>query len=191
MKIYTRRGDGGQTDLFHGGRVSKDDLRVEAYGTIDELNSFVGLAQVACADTRLRDMLTHIQSRLFEAGSDLATPLPESDGQDPAGLPRIGQVQIDELESFIDEVSAPVPDMKYFILPGGSEAAARLHVCRCVCRRAERIVVHLMQRVAGLELVQNYLNRLSDLFFAMARRANQLAGVEDVPWLGRDATKLD
>lgn len=191
MKIYTRRGDGGQTDLFHGGRVSKDDLRVEAYGTIDELNSFVGLAQVACTDTRLRDMLTHIQSRLFEAGSDLATPLPESDGKDPAGLPRIGQVQIDELESFIDEVSEPVPEMKYFILPGGSEAAARLHVCRCVCRRAERIVVHLMQQVAGLELVQNYLNRLSDLFFAMARRANQLTGVEDVPWLGRDATKLD
>lgn len=185
MKLYTKRGDDGGTDLFGGQRVSKASLRVEAYGTVDELNSTVGLAAAACGEPRLLAMLQGIQARLFEIGADLATPRPsEDDASGPAAIPRVGDAQVAELESWIDEISDQLPPMRTFILPGGSEPSARLHLARTVCRRAERLCVALQAHEPVGQAVIIYLNRLSDLLFAMARRANQHAGVEDVPWVG-------
>ncbi len=186
MKLYTKRGDAGDTDLFGGTRVSKASLRVEAYGAVDEVNSLCGLAAACCGDPRLLEMLTGVQHRLFEIGADLATP--RSSGKEgvaaatPSAIPRIGDAQVAEVEGWIDEVQGHLDPMRVFILPGGSELAARLHVARTVCRRAERVCVALGARepVGGAVLI--YLNRLSDLLFATARRANQLAGVDDVPW---------
>lgn len=186
MKLYTRRGDTGTTDLFGGQRVDKDALRVEAYGTVDELNAHLGLVAAALdakAAAEMRDVLRNLQSRLFEIGADLASPRTEDDASNTvAGIARIDQTQIDELEQWIDRFAEPVPEMRHFILPGGAESAARLHVARAVCRRAERICVALHKRESIGEHVMIYLNRLSDLLFAMARRGNQLAGVDDVPW---------
>lgn len=187
MKLYTKRGDAGLTDLYGGQRVGKDHLRVEAYGTVDELNSLIGL--VLCgAERELVEPLKSIQSRLFEIGADLATPHGEFDeaGNETgrgSTVPRVGEAQVSELEQWIDAVCEPVPAMQHFVLPGGSETAARLHVARTVCRRAERMSVALTHHEPIGDHVIVYLNRLSDLLFAMARRANQLAGVADVPWL--------
>ncbi len=180
MKLYTRKGDDGSTGLFGGQRVSKDSLRVQAYGTVDELNSFVGSAAAACGDEPLKNMLVSISSRLFDIGADLATP---HDTDNAPASSRVGAGHVAELEEWIDQISANLPAMRHFILPGGCEAAARLHIARTVCRRAERLCVHLSGEVAVAEAIVIYLNRLSDLLFAMARRANQLAGVEDTPWV--------
>lgn len=187
MKIYTRRGDDGKTDLFGGQRVSKDSLRVECFGAVDELNSWLGMALVSCVDESLRDVLTATQSRLFDLGADLATP--RKDGADPAAITRIDAEHVAELERHIDAIEAIVLPMKVFILPGGTELAARLHVARTVCRRAERLCVALQSHESIGEHVVKYLNRLSDLLFTMARRANQLAGVEDVPWVSSKRKK--
>ena len=189
MKLYTKRGDAGLTDLYGGPRVGKDHLRVEAYGTVDELNSLVGLA-VCGASEELAGPLVSIQSRLFEIGADLATPHGEvdEDGRETgrgSTVPRVGEAQVSELEAWIDAACEPVPAMRHFVLPGGSETAARLHVARAVCRRAERTCVALTHHEPIGEHVIVYLNRLSDLLFAMARRANQLAGIDDVPWTGK------
>lgn len=188
MKLYTKRGDAGLTDLYGGQRVGKDHLRVEAYGSVDELNSVIGL--VICADGpgELLDPLRSIQSRLFEIGADLATPHGErdADGNETgrgSTVPRVDDTHVAELEAWIDAVCEPVPAMRHFILPGGTELAARLHVARTVCRRAERFCVALTHHEPIGDHVIVYLNRLSDLLFAMARRANQLAGVDDVPWI--------
>ncbi|MCX5658590.1 MAG: cob(I)yrinic acid a,c-diamide adenosyltransferase [Planctomycetota bacterium] len=183
MKLYTRRGDDGGTDLFGGQRVNKDSLRVEVYGTVDELNSTVGLTAAACRFPELVAVLHTVQHRLFELGADLATPRkPGAAETSAAGLARIGAEHVAEAEGMIDAVCAPLEPMRTFILPGGSELAARLHVARTVARRAERLCVALSRQEPGLEQVVIHLNRLSDLFFAMARRANQLEGVADVPW---------
>lgn len=196
MKLYTRTGDEGRTSLFGGQRVDKDALRVDAYGTVDELNSVLGLAASGCirreGEQRVpvqglaatHGQLTQIQSRLFEIGADLATPTtdPPLDDADRF-VPRIEQRQIDELERWIDTTCEQLPEMKSFILPGGTELAARLHVARTVCRRAERLVVALQKVETVSEEVVRYLNRLSDLLFAMARLANHAADVEDVPWV--------
>ncbi len=189
MKLYTKRGDDGGTDLFGGQRVAKDDLRVEAYGTVDELNSTLGLAATACDQTELTAIFTTLQNRLFDLGADLATPTVADDaaggGAGAAAarkVRRIDQTHIDELERLIDRTCEPLPAMRYFVLPGGTELAARLHVARTVCRRAERLCVRLgRSEPVGTQTII-FLNRLSDLLFAMARRANQLAGVEDVAW---------
>ncbi len=188
MKLYTKRGDDGGTDLFGGQRVNKDDLRVEAYGTVDELNAIIGLCAAACEDRaaeELKPALVTLMSRLFEVGADLATPWP-TDGQDPgpAAIPRIGAEQTDEVERLIDTICEPLPQMTHFVLPGGTELAARLHQARTVCRRAERVCVALARHAYIGPVVVPYLNRLSDLLFALARRANQLEGVEDTPWIG-------
>ena len=182
-KLYTKRGDAGQTDLFGGQRIDKDSLRVEAYGTVDELNSTLGLADAACHDTRLTEILRDSQARLFELGADLATPRQEGK-PDAAGIPRIAASHIDVIEQQIDEISDRLPPMTHFIMPGGCDLAARLHMARTVCRRAERICVHLKKHEPVSDEIIIYLNRLSDLLFALARRANQVAGVADVPWLG-------
>jgi cob(I)alamin adenosyltransferase len=186
MKIYTRRGDDGRTDLFGGQRVRKDSLRVEAYGSVDELNSVIGWAAVAAGEGRVGEMLRRTQNQLFEMGSDLATPVGQ-DGTSQRTVPRIGAEHVAELERDIDELTAQLPAMRNFILPGGTELSSRLHVARTVCRRVERFCVTLSDNEpVGPEVVV-YLNRLSDLLFTMARFANQIQGVQDIPWLTRES----
>ncbi|MBI1336338.1 MAG: cob(I)yrinic acid a,c-diamide adenosyltransferase [Phycisphaera sp.] len=187
MKLYTRTGDDGTTGLFGDQRVAKDDLRVEAYGCVDELNSHIGLALAACQAGEIRQTLVQLQSRLFDLGADLATPASpnEPDDKDRAKGFRIDQRHIDEVEGWIDRACEGLPEMKHFILPGGTELASRLHVARTVCRRAERECVRLRRVQTTGDGPVVYLNRVSDLLFALARRANHLAGVADTPWLGR------
>lgn len=186
MKLYTRTGDRGATGLVGGQRVEKDHLRVDAYGELDEVNSFVGLARVACRHDEIDLALATIQNRLFEAGADLATPRdpdhPEQDEQ-ASGIERIGERHIAEAEQAIDAVAERTPPLSCFVLPGGSELAARLHVARTVCRRAERALVTLGRVEPIGPNLPIYLNRLSDLLFALARRANQLEGQADTPWI--------
>lgn len=185
MKLYTRTGDDGHTGLFGGQRVEKDALRVEAYGTVDELNATLGLALAAAPQGELADTLTRLQSRLFDLGSDLACPRPAQYGGDILEGKRISDHDITGLESDIDAVSEALQPMRHFILPGGTELSARLHYARTVCRRAERLCTRLSRNEYVGDHVTVFLNRLSDLLFAMARRANQLNGVDDVPWIGR------
>jgi len=162
-RIYTRGGDKGETSLGDGKRTSKLDPLVEAYGAVDELNSVVGWAAIAAGDTRL----ARIQNELFDLGADLSTPFRDGDGK-----LRIEQAWIDRLEADCDEANEPLPELKSFVLPGGSEAAARLHVARSVCRRAERRVLAAAQERPVNPLAPVYLNRLSDLLFILARAAN-------------------
>ncbi len=177
MKIYTKTGDAGETSLFSGDRKMKSDWRIEAYGNVDELNSFLGLSLVSCELPGLNTNLLKIQHDLFVVGSDLATPL-ESKFQ----VNRIKEDQAVCIESWIDQMEADLPVLKQFILPGGSELSSRLHVCRTLARRAERSVVRLFeQEEINVEVVR-YLNRLSDFFFVAARWANFQEGREDVFW---------
>ncbi len=187
MNLYTRTGDDGTTGLFGGDRVSKDDPRIAAFGSVDELNACVGLAAAACDSTnpfesRLLDTLSQLQSRLFDVGADLAAPL-GSKHQDK--IKRIDSDDVKQVEAWIDEFDAKNEPMKSFVLPGGTELAARLHLARTVCRRAEREVIALAHGGPVNEQLRIYLNRISDLLFAMARRANKQAGVADVPWTGQ------
>jgi len=170
-RIYTRGGDKGETSLGDGSRVSKLDPLVEAYGAVDELNSVVGWASVAARDPRL----ARIQNELFDVGADLSVPYAEGDGK-----LRIEQAAVDRLEADCDEANAPLPELKSFVLPGGSEAAARLHVARSVCRRAERQVLATARERKVNPLAAVYLNRLSDLLFILARAAN--AGGDEPLW---------
>ncbi len=180
MKIYTKTGDDGTTGLFGGGRVPKDSARIEAYGTVDELNSVIGIAHAAISDDAMSDLLKKIQENLFVLGADLATPL---ESRTNYTIPRIGTDDVRYIEVTIDKNEAHLPPLKRFILPGGSPAAAHLHHARTVCRRAERLLVHLAreQEIGSSDII--FLNRLSDLLFVLARRANQIAGVEDVEWI--------
>jgi cob(I)alamin adenosyltransferase len=162
-RIYTRTGDAGETSLGDLSRVSKLDPLVQGYGAIDELNSVVGWVQVAAGDPRL----TRIQNELFDLGADLSVPFAEGDGK-----LRIDQAAVDRLEADCDEANAGLPELKSFVLPGGSETAARLHVARAVCRRAERDVLSAAQARSVNPLAPVYLNRLSDLLFILARAAN-------------------
>ena len=181
MKIYTRTGDEGKTSVI-GGRVTKDDSRVEAYGTIDELNSFVGqAASVLSRETTanwddLLGHLTEIQHELFDCGSDLCYAVPEPEKM------KVTPAMTERLESWIDLYEAQTPPITRFILPGGTESASLLHVCRTVCRRAERRVVTLAAEQACPDEVRKYLNRLSDFFFTAARAANARLGVLDVEY---------
>ena len=184
MKIYTRRGDGGETGLFGGGRTAKDDVRVEAYGTVDELSAVIGLAQTNAADEATRRRLSVVQADLFAIGAHLATP-PTRSGRRPPELPEMPAARIAELESWIDAATEACAPLTSFVLPGGSEGAGHLHVARAVCRRAERRVVALAgQAEVGPEIVP-YLNRLSDYLFAAARLENRRARRNDVEWRGR------
>ena len=171
-KIYTRGGDAGETSLGDGARVSKLDPRIAAYGTVDELNSSLGVVLAGELPDALRAPLARVQNELFDVGADLAVPV----GKD--GL-RVTQEMIDGLERLCDELNAPLPELKSFVLPGGSEAAARLHVARTVARRAE--LASLQADVSPLARV--YLNRVSDLLFIAARAANTMAGVDEPLWL--------
>ena len=183
MKLYTRTGDDGTTGLFGGTRVDKDHPRVEAYGTVDELNACLGLA-ACCRPTdawgrRLLEILGQVQSRLFDIGADLATP-PGSKHEEK--IERISADHVREAETWIDRIDSENDPVRNFILPGGTELAGRLHLARAVCRRAERRLVNLNRSEPVNTQTLIYLNRLSDLLFAMARRANKEAGVADVEW---------
>lgn len=178
MKIYTKTGDKGETGLFGSGRVSKDSLRIEAYGTVDELNSFIGLAAIEAKEDLVREQLLRIQNLLFVVGGDLAAPGESERFQ----IPRIQEADYLEIEKFIDEVSEKLEELKYFILPGGTKSAALLHVARTVCRRAERRVVALKKGEEINENIVIFLNRISDLLFVLARYENKSAKVADIKW---------
>lgn len=180
MKIYTRTGDDGTTSLFSGGRVPKSHLRVEAYGTVDELNAALGMVRLhqPAGDA----WLNQIQRQLFQVGADLATP---HDAR-ADWIVRLDAVPITWLEARIDEMTADLPPLTQFILPGGGAAAAHLHVARTICRRAERITIALAEHEDLGIFVVPYLNRLSDYLFVQARWENWRAGVAEVTWSGRD-----
>lgn len=176
MKIYTRTGDRGETGLFGGVRVPKNDPRVEAYGTVDEANAAIGLARAAGVAPEQDGQLEAIQDDLFVLGAELAC---DPSKADKLRTPRIGAERITELERWIDAAEEGLPPLSQFILPGGCPAAAALHLARTVSRRAERRVLDLED--VRPEIVM-YLNRLSDLLFVLARQANRWAEVDDVPW---------
>jgi cob(I)alamin adenosyltransferase len=173
LKIYTKTGDAGLTSLFGGARVAKNDARIEAYGTVDELNSTIGVARAAWPSSPIDDELHRIQSDLFDIGALLASPGKERFGG-------VSDARIAALESGIDAMEHELAPLKTFVLPGGTLAAAQLHIARTVCRRAERLIVALQDE--RTEATLRYVNRLSDYLFVAARFANAKAGVADVPW---------
>ena len=175
-RIYTRGGDGGETSLGDGSRVSKLDCRIGAFGTVDELNSAIGVLLAGDVPEGLREPLTRIQNELFDVGADLSVPWGVTDRL------RVEQAMIDRLERVCDKLNAELPELRSFVLPGGTEAAARLHVARTVCRRAERDVLAGSEELELNPLVLVYLNRLSDLLFILARSANAAAGVDEPLW---------
>jgi cob(I)alamin adenosyltransferase len=182
MKIYTRTGDSGSTGLFGGVRVDKDTERVEAYGSVDELNACLGVACALAGPSELARSLEGIQSDLFTLGAELGC-VPGR--EDKLGMRLIGAEDTTRLEGLIDAAEATLEPLKNFILPGGTPVAASLHVARTVCRRAERRVLTLRRSAPVREAIIHYLNRLSDLLFVLAREANHHAGVRDTPWAVR------
>lgn len=179
MKIYTKTGDAGETGLFAGPRVAKDDPRIEAYGTVDELNALLGSCRSTTPPVEIDSELARIQHELFVVGAELATPDPSK-----LGMPLIGTTHIIALEQAIDRFETSLASLTRFILPGGTAAAAALHLARTVCRRAERRVISLA-RTAPSPISPHlvvYLNRLGDLLFVLARSANASSGRSDVPW---------
>lgn len=182
MKIYTKTGDDGTTGLFGGGRLPKDAVRIEAYGTVDELNSVIGIVRNQSAPKRLAEMLREIQNDLFDLGADLATPMSTKNDY----IVRMADSDTVRIEKWIDELDGALPALTNFILPAGSPAATYLHLARNVCRRAERLVVRLSHSEETGTPVKTYLNRLSDLLFVMARYANHSAGVADEAWTKKD-----
>ena len=177
MKIYTRTGDKGKTKLLSGQCIEKSDPRVHVYGTTDELNSYLGLAILEIPEI-LEKQISEIQNELFNVGSLVACDDPKF----IPNLPPIHQSSIDHMEQWIDEMTAELPPLKNFIIPGGSRGAALLHICRTICRRAEREFSGLTNRGPELELVGIYLNRLSDYLFVLARYVNLKAGNKDIEW---------
>jgi cob(I)alamin adenosyltransferase len=183
VKIYTRRGDAGETDLFGGARVGKDHPRVEAYGAVDELNALAGLCAATTTHEDLRSALRSVQEQLLGLGADLASPDRRRRDGDGATGPRSEHVV--DLENHIDAFERELEPLKRFILPGGTRAAAALHVARTVCRRAERRLVELHRDAPVGAVALRYVNRLSDLLFVMARVENRRAGQPDIEWQAR------
>lgn len=181
MKIYTRKGDSGTTQLIGGTRVSKNHIRIEAYGTIDELNSYIGLTSDSLTDNIVKDLLKEIQDRLFTIGSTLASD-PEKSRMK---IPDLKEEDVELLEQEMDKMNERLPEMKSFILPGGIAANSICHITRCVCRRAERLTVALSENETVEPLVIKYLNRLSDYLFVLSRKISMDAGVDEIPWKPR------
>ena len=175
-KIYTRGGDAGETSLGDGSRVSKLDERIAAYGAVDELNSAIGLVLAGGSPPSIREVLLRVQNELFDLGADLSVPLEHE------GRLRATQEQVDRLEAECDRFNAELPELTSFVLPGGGETAARLHVARTICRRAEREALVAANAHAVNQLVLVYLNRLSDLLFILARAANAGESHEEPLW---------
>lgn len=183
LKIYTKTGDLGKTSLIGGTKVAKSNIRIEAYGTIDELNSFIGLTADHLTQEHTRAVLKEIQDRLFTIGSSLAC---DPDKEPLLKIPDLKETDISLLEKEIDKMNEVLNPMKSFILPGGHVAISTAHVTRCVCRRAERLCVGMKENEIFVEpLVIKYLNRLSDYLFVLARYIGHLLGVQDIPWKPR------
>jgi len=184
LRIYTKTGDDGTTGLYGGQRIAKDSLRIESYGTVDELNSVIGLARSQSVSPDHDQLLATVQEGLFVLGADLATP--QSSGRSDV-VPRVTEADIECLERAIDRLEDGLRPLATFILPGGSAAGGMIHVARAVCRRAERIVVRLAHEEPEIgDLPQRYLNRLSDFLFVLARSVNAAAGIAEHPWHPRD-----
>ena len=179
MKIYTKTGDSGKTSLLSGSRVSKSHIRINSYGTIDELNSHIGLLRDQPVNEKRKDLMIDIQDKLFTIGSllasDPAKPIPEY-------LPKLLKEHIIRLENGIDEMEVTLPPMKNFILPGGHQSISFCHIARCVCRRAERLVIELQEQEPVNEIIVIYLNRLSDFLFMLARKMTQELDAEEIAW---------
>lgn len=178
MKIYTKKGDTGNTSLFGGQTVPKSSTRIDAYGTVDELNSVLGIVRSLKPDSTIDQWLDAIQHQLFVLGADLATPYSRE-----TRIDRITEDEISYLEKLIDKMDEELPALKNFILPGGTQAAAQLHLARTVCRRAERITVSCLEDDHVSELTIKYLNRLSDFLFMLGRYENFKSGTKDIPWI--------
>lgn len=185
MKIYTKTGDTGETSLFGGQRVKKYNLRIEAYGTIDELNSYIGLIRDQKLDKKSFDVLIKIQNQLFTIGAMLATP-PDKEklksGKDRLQIPKISKNDIELLEVEIDAMNTSLKPMTHFILPGGHQTVSFCHIARCICRRAERITVELNENEPVNEGILIYLNRLSDYLFVLARKLTYDNHVVEIAW---------
>lgn len=182
MKVYTKKGDLGKTGILGETNVDKDDLRIEAYGTVDELNSFIGLIESQCKNKDLTAQLHRIQSTLFSLGSELASVAKVFD---QLKLEKVSEDDILLLETWIDDQTTELPELKSFILPGGNAANASAHVARTVCRRAERCCVSLSKHISLRPEVIKYLNRLSDYFFTLARTMSRLEGSPEIEWKPR------
>jgi cob(I)alamin adenosyltransferase len=178
FKIYTKTGDLGETGIFGGRRLSKAHVRIDAYGTVDELNAHLGLVRDNLGDERQREVLLHIQNTLFSIGSNLA-----SDPSKDLPVPEVKESSIEEMEQEIDRMTSNLPELRNFILPGGHRDVSQCHVARCVCRRAERLVVALSSHEPVDAILVRYLNRLSDYLFTLCRQIAQDLGVEEVKWV--------
>jgi cob(I)alamin adenosyltransferase len=183
LKIYTKTGDKGTTSLIGGTKVSKSDLRIETYGTVDELNSYVGLVSDHCTDQHSKEILKEIQDRLFTIGSSLAC---DAEKEPKMKIPDLKEEDITLLEKEIDKMNEELPEMKWFILPGGHIAVSTTHIARCVCRRAERCCVNMQHHELFVEpLVVKYINRLSDYLFVLARYIGHQLKVNEIAWKPR------
>jgi cob(I)alamin adenosyltransferase len=181
MKIYTKKGDTGTTQLIGGTRVSKGSLRIESYGTIDELNSYIGLIRDQEINEKYKIQLLEIQDRLFTIGSSLASD-PEKSSMK---IPDLNESDVQFLEDAMDEMDKELPEMKYFVLPGGHTTVSYCHLARCVCRRGERIIATLHEHDFVAELVSKYINRLSDYLFVLSRKLSQELNATEQPWKPR------
>lgn len=183
FKIYTKTGDAGKTSLIGGTKVPKSNIRIESYGTVDELNSHIGMVADMCPDIALVPLLREIQDRLFTIGSALAC---DPDKETKMKIPDLLESDVQLLEKEIDRMQEQLPEMKSFLLPGGHPAVSAIHIARCVCRRAERICVGMQQADMEISpLVIKYLNRLSDYLFVLSRHAAKFLNVEEIPWKAR------
>lgn len=178
MKIYTRKGDNGTTGLIGGTRLPKHHLRIESYGTVDELNSYIGLLRDSTSDQTVIDVLLEIQDRLFTIGSHLAADPEKSNMQ----LPQLFEKDIEFLEEKIDSMEQELEPMKFFVLPGGNQLVSHTHIARCVCRRAERMVSHLSETAEVEALILSYMNRLSDYLFVLSRKFTHDLKAIETPW---------
>ncbi|RZJ36186.1 MAG: cob(I)yrinic acid a,c-diamide adenosyltransferase [Flavobacterium sp.] len=186
MKVYTKTGDKGTTALFGGTRVPKDHIRIESYGTVDELNSYIGLVRDQEVDQHYKDFLAAIQNKLFTLGAILATP-PEKEqlknGEQRLNIARISEADVEVLEREIDSMDKSLPPMTHFVLPGGHPTVSHCHICRCICRRAERLAVHLDHIEPVDPYAIKYLNRLSDYLFVLARKLSAELNADEVQWI--------
>ena len=178
MKIYTKKGDEGKTGLIGGTRVSKHALRIDSYGTVDELNSFIGVVRDYDINEIYKKQLIEIQDRLFTIGSSLASDPEKSKMK----IPDLLETDVEILEKWMDEMDAELPEMRFFVLPGGNHAVSFCHVARCVCRRAERLIVELAENDFVATLVLSYMNRLSDYLFVLSRKIALDLKAEEQPW---------
>jgi len=182
-KIYTKTGDSGKTSLIGGTKVPKSHIRIQTYGTVDELNAFTGLLKDQLSDAHSRELLLEIQDRLFTIGSVLAC---DPEKEIALRIPDLKESDVLLLENEIDQMNAKLPEMKSFILPGGHVSVSAAHICRTICRRAERQIVELGEKEHVQPLIIKYLNRLSDYFFVLARWIGHLLGAEETKWIPRN-----